>query len=237
MAQNGAQETLEGVFSAAWRPAGAMYLLFCVAGLAAGLWPDAIFVRRASPPAPLPALQTLVVAQIAYGLVVWPLFALRRAGVGRMSRYWRGAVVENLAYLLVAAPFYAAAAYFADAVAMDVLRAAIYVACVWTLSVAAGAHVARGGRGRSIAAVALAVAAFGLPAAHYIALEFFTPVSARIMGWLSPATFAWAVSASRGASWYPRPLWAALIWPAAAAIAGCLHAALHALRDNRPPKA
>jgi len=202
--------------AAAWRPAGAVYLAFCLAGLAAGLWPEAVFLSRdPAAGAPLPTLKTLAASQIAFGLLVWPLVVLARAQRGPRRRYWGGAVAEMIIYLVLAGPFYVAAAYLADAVATDVVRSAIYVACVWTLAVAAGAQLGSGKPGRVV--VVLVLAALGLPAAHYVALEFITPESARLLGRLSPATFAWSASASRGPSWYPQPLWAAIVWPAAAA--------------------
>ncbi len=211
-----------GLLGAAWRPAGVLYLAFCLAGLAVGLWPEAVFVSRGIQAAPLPVLRILAVAQIAFALLVWPLVVLRRAQQGATMRYWAGAIVETGVFLLVAVPFYIAAAYFADAVAADVVRTAVYVACVWIFSLAAGAHLA-GGRGGSIVMMLVLVsAALGLPAAHYIALEFGTVSSVALLGRISPATFAWTVSASRGASWRPEPLWAAIIWPAAGAALACL---------------
>ena len=220
MSRTGHRESSGSLFAAAWRPAGVLYLAFCLAGLAAGLWPRAIFVPRGDAGgAPLPALKTLVVAQIAFGLLVWPLGALRRARLGAARRYWSAAIAEAAVYLVLAVPFYIAAAYLADAVAEDVVRAVIYVACVWTLPLAAGAHLAAGRPGRGAVMLVLLLAAMGLPAAHYIALEFLAPPSAEFLSRLSPATFAWAASASRGAAWYPQPLWAILVWPAVAAAA------------------
>jgi hypothetical protein len=205
--------------AAAWRPGALVYLAFCLAGLAAGLWPQAVFIQRHAPDrgAPLPALKTLLVAQLAFALLAWPLLAMRR---GRVR--WAEAVAEAAAYLAVAVPFYAAAAYLADAVAADVLRGAIYVACVWTLPLVAGAYLASGRGGGAAVLLLLLVAAFGLPAAHYLAMEFATPAAGELMARLSPASFAWAAAESRQAGWLPRPIWAALIWPGAAAALGCV---------------
>lgn len=223
MPQTGDRESSVSLFSAVWRPQGALYLVFCLAGLAAGLWPGAIFLpRTAHAGAPLPALQALAVAQIAFGLLVQPLVALRRARGGAVRRYWPGAVASRAAYLFLTLPFYIAAAYLADAVAADAVRAAIYVACVWTLPLVAGSHLAAGRAGRSVVMLVLVVAALGLPAAHYIALEFVTPRCAAFFARLSPFTFAWIVSGPRGGCWYPQPLWALLVWPAVAAAGLCL---------------
>ncbi|MHC4983961.1 MAG: hypothetical protein ACYTF6_12450 [Planctomycetota bacterium] len=218
MSEAGQSQPAESLLAAVYRPAGALYLAFCLAALAAGLWPEAVLVS----PAPLRPLHALAVAQLTFGLLVQPLVVLWRAQRGAVRRYWPAAIAEWCVYLFLAVPFYVAAAYIADAVAVDVVRVAIYVACVWTLPLTAGAHFAARRPGKGLVVLVLTLAALALPAAHYVALEFVTPGCARFFARLSPATFAWTTSAARGACWYPRPLWAAFAWPAVAAVGLCL---------------
>ena len=56
-----------------WRTGGVWYLAVCVLGLAAGLWPDAVYPREGVVAAPLPTLHTLAAAQVAYFLLIRPV--------------------------------------------------------------------------------------------------------------------------------------------------------------------
>ncbi len=201
----------------AWRPAGLAYLLVCLAGLAIGLWPEAIVSSRHLPrTAPLPVLQTLAVCQVAYILLVYPLVLFRRSQRGSIGEwFWRAVVVETCTFMFVAVPFYVAAAYLADAVAVDVVRLVLQLLLLWPLAWVAGLWLLAPA-GRTAATLLLVLIALALPAACYITLEFMPALR---VGWLwdlTPATFAWRSAASRGDSWVPQPLWALLVWPVVA---------------------
>lgn len=211
-----------------WGPAGGVYLLILLAGLAAGLWPDAVRPpKRAPVAAPLPTLQALLVAQAAYFLLVHPLVVARR----RPSPL---AACMGYAFLVaVAAPFYLAAGWLADAVWLDGLRCVVMILLPAPLSLALGAALARD-RSASTALAAMGLIALGIPAAGYIAAEF-TPAreTAAALWDLAPLTFAWRTAASRVDALFPRPAWAALTWPAAGLI-GLLGLTLTARRTVRP---
>ena len=148
-----------GAAAAAWSPAGAAYLALLLAGLAVGLWPEAIYVSKSGlPAAPPPALRVVALVQVAYVLLIYPLVLLARARraaadpdpgaaaiLGRRERadaggrYLLACAVESAVLLLAAVPFYVAAAWFADAVAADVVRTAICVACLFPIAWSAGA--------------------------------------------------------------------------------------------------
>jgi len=205
----------EGWNSAAclWQGAGLWYLGFCLAGVAAGLWPEAILASKSGPrPLPLPTLQTLAVAQAAFFLLVYPLAILRRSENAEKPGAVRSlsslAVFgETVVLLIVSAPFYYVSAYLADAVTADAFRASIGVACLVPLSWSAAAWLCRGGVWRAAAGVLLLVAALGLPAATYIAAETLKPEWADSLWRLSPATWLWQNADSRLVSVLPRPLW------------------------------
>jgi hypothetical protein len=225
------------LLAAAWRPAGAIYLVACLAGLAAGLWPDALYPPRDSfRGAPLPALQTLAVAQAAFILLAYPLVLFRRlraeiageagglSANGRASRanlaapgFWLHAVVESAVLLALTSAFYLPAAWLADGVCDDVLRSALGTACLFPVAWAAGWWM--GTRpGKTAVLLILLLAAFGLPAGWYAACEFFLQAEGRVewIWHLAPGTFAWDNAASRLPGIVPEPLWSLVVWPAAA---------------------
>jgi hypothetical protein len=233
--------TSEGKNSAAflWQGAGLWYLGFCLAGVAAGLWPEAILPSKAGPrPLPLPTLGTLALAQAAFFLLVYPLVIFRRCDGGSRcdggQRYDCAAAIpgrrvrkkigcvpifgETVVLLIVSAPFYYVSAYLADAVPVDAFRAVIGVACLIPLSWSAAAWLCRGGLWRAAAGVLLLVAALGLPAATYIAAETLKPEWADALWRFSPATFLWQNCDSRLAGVLPRPLWTGVIYLALAAV-------------------
>jgi len=216
------------LLAAAWRPAGLLYLALVLAGLAAGLWPESIVpTPRDVRSAVLPTLRTVAVAQVAFVLLIHPLVILTRSQRGTIRRYWPEVLVESAALLVVTAPLYLAAAYLADAVAADVVRAAIYVVCLWTFAWSAGKWLTAGRRARWAVLLILLLAAAGMPAGYYIIREFLAPAVPAEWIWnAGPATFAWQAAASRDPSWFPRPLWAALLWPGLAALGVLLDLAL-----------
>lgn len=207
-----------------WRVGGLWYLVLLLGGLAAGLWPAAIYPQRGDiSAAPLPTLQTLAEAQLAFILIVQPLLVIGRAerspaGVSSALLMW-----ESVVLMGITAPFYVGAAWLADATAADVARTAFYVLCCWPMGWALAYHLRRGGA-RSAAVVLLAAVAIVLPALYYLAREFILPGGpAEKLLWLwqiAPATFVWDVAASRSASWLPQPLWAGVLWLSAALVIG-----------------
>lgn len=207
-----------GLLAAAWRPAGLLYLAAVLAGLAAGLFPEAIAPSKdAYRPAPLPVLQTVAVAQVAFILLVHPLIILARSHRGCGRRYFPGVLIESGVWLLLAAPFYAAGAYLADAVAADCVRTVIAVVCIWPLAWVAGDCLRSARAWRSPTVLILLLAAVGLPAAYYVAREFVPSADADWLWHLAPATFVWEAAGSHGESLLPGPAWALLVWPAVAA--------------------
>jgi len=211
-----------GVLGAAWRPAGVIYLACLLAGLAAGLWPDAIYPARAElRPAPLPTLKALAVAQVAFILLGYPLVLFGRRRREWPARFWAAVLVESAGLLVAAVPFYLVAAYLADATAIDTVRTAIYAAALMPLAWSAGAWMARSPRWRPWVAVDMITITLALPAAYYIAREFLTPDPMDWLWHLAPATFAWQTASSRAPSLLARPLWALTIWPLAAAAGVC----------------
>jgi len=209
-----------GIFHAAWRPAGIIYLIVVLAALGAGLWSEAVWPSfLPARPAPLPALQTLAVGQVAFILLIYPLVILHRAGRGETGRYWAEVIIESCVYMLVTVPFYLAAAYLADAVAADVIRAAAYAAGIWSLAWSAGWWLVRRPKSRPVVMLVLLLAALALPAGYYIAREFLTAGPAHWLRRLAPATFAWEAAASRPSVSPAGPLWPWLIWPGVALVA------------------
>ena len=198
---------------AAWSLACLLYPAVLVVGLAVGLWPRAIYpCEYLAGAAALPALRAVAVAQVVFVLLVWPLMLMRAA-----SRPGH-AVVTGAVYLLVSVPFYIAAAWLGDAGPVDVIRTAVYVACLAPLGWAAGAYMARGGTGGSWVLLLMLVALAGLPAAHYIVREFLP--GAGDAGWLwrlGPATGVWDVAAGGDESLVPRCVWPLGVYFAAAA--------------------
>ncbi len=211
-----------------WGPAGGLYLLILLAGLAAGLWPDAIRPpKRAPVAAPLPTLQALLVAQTAYFLLVHPLVVARR----RPSPL---AAVAGCAFLLAAAaPFYLAAGWLADAVWLDGVRCVVLIVLLVPLSLALGAALDRPRVG-PVALVAMLLISLAIPAAGYLAAEFTPARKAASALWnLAPLTFAWRTAGSRIDTLFPRPAWAALTWPTAGVI-GLLGLVLTCRRTRQP---
>lgn len=223
-----------------WRPAGLLYLASLLAGLAAGLWPETIWPALAqADAAPLPTLQTLAVAQLAFVLVVYPMVLLGRFGRLESTddapdprpadrHYWRAVLAESAMFMLLAVPFYVPAAFLADATVADVVRHVICIGSFMPLAWLAGAHFAQGRRGAWVVILALLAAALGMPAACYIALEFLTPGLAHWLGQATPALLVWRAAASRSADLLPQPVWAWLGWLALAALAAATGAVVPA---------
>ena len=216
-----------------WRSLGALYLAFLLAGLAGGLWHEAIYPPRFGlRPVTLPTLQTLALAQSAFAMLAWPLAVLWRAQrQHHASRpYWGPALTEAAVFFLVAAPFYFVAAFFADAVFTDVLRLAIYQLCLWSFVLASGALVQNRPASRPLVLFLLVFLALGTPMLCYVAIEFIAPADPGLtdfmsppprLAWLwhlSPALNSWRQAASRGGTSLPSPLWPCLVQLAGAGV-------------------
>ena len=208
-----------------WRPAALGWLALLTAGLAAGLWPDAIYPPRADlRPAPLPVLPAVAAAQAVFIFLVYPLVLMHRSRRGGRPMRPGGVVGESVLLMLAAAPFHAAGAWLGDASAADVARGVLAVAATWPVAWAAGALLPARRKAGSAVVLFLAAAALGLPAMYYIALEFFAAGPRAAWLWhLGPVTFAWENAAARATEFLPRPLWAWLTWPAAALAGLLLH--------------
>ena len=224
-----------GLAAAIWQPAGVIYLAVLLVAMAAGLWHEAIYPpREALQPAPLPTLQTLAVGQVAFFLLIYPLILLRRISRQPIRHKWARRVIETAGLFAVTVPFYLAAAYLADAVASDVVRVAIYMACLVPLSCVAGSLLARA-RVAPVVLLGMLIVAMGLPAACYLAREFFA-ARPGFWGWqLCPASFAWELARARGGQCLPSPAWAVLVWPGVAAGAALLGALLGHNRQDESP--
>ena len=189
-------------------------------GLAAGLWPQAIYSSTTYRlrGAPLPVLQTLAAAQALFILLVHPQILSARLRRRPAQPYWLAGMIDSAVMLVVAVPFYVAGACLSDAVPRDAFRLAIDLACLWPLAWAAGAALA-GGRAVSVTLISLLIASVGLPVAWYIAADFVQASRAAQWLWsLAPPTFAWDVASPRLAAWLSRPIWPALVWLIAAAM-------------------
>lgn len=199
------------------------YLATLLLALAAGLWPQAIYPPRQGPTAaPLPVLQTLAAGGTVFTLLVYPLVLLYRASGPHRRRgggYWGRTVAESAFLIFASVPLYILAAFFSDATAPDAVRGGLCAASCFPLAWVAGAHFASRRGGQWGVLLALTLVAVALPAAFYVALEFFPPGSAGALGDLSPILLAWRNGASRLGGVFPTPLWGWLIWPALAGVA------------------
>jgi len=200
-----------------WRPAGVLYLSFCAAGFAAGLWPDVVHPSKSPvPPGAPPVLSALAVGQVAFLLLAYPLVLFRRQQRGLVTCLWTESLVECVGFVVAALPLYVAGAYLADAVPRDVVRSVLYLAALFPASWVAGRWMARAAAQPGVM-VLLLVAVVGLPASAYLVAEFVPSVSREAIWRVGPATFAWGSAAARSGGWFPSPLWAWGFWPVAAA--------------------
>ncbi|MDP6545201.1 MAG: hypothetical protein QGH60_14535 [Phycisphaerae bacterium] len=225
-----------GALSAAWRPAGLFYLAAMLIGLAVGLWPWSIggSVDPYSPVS-VPAVQTLVVAQVAFYLVVYPLIVLFRASSGRSWRWWPDAVVETFFWTLLGAAFFVPAVWLSGSVPSDAIRGMVYVCGFWPVAWVCGAWLASRKAGGAAVMFGSIFAAMGLPWLWYVSVEFFSPAGWHGALWrLSPVMQAWDVAAPRGAQGGLSPLWSIVVWPLAAGAMFALWAIVPA--RGKPPQ-
>lgn len=206
------------VWSALWCPWGLAYLAMLLAGLAAGLWPQAIYPPWRIQPVPLPTLQCVIVAQAAFVLMIHPLI-LRPLAAGRDGgRYVLAAAAQSTLLLLLAAPLYVAAAFVADATLLDVLRSALYIATLWPLAWWGGWVLNRSAGPAAAGLLLVMLAGLGLPAAWYIARDLLNSPAAETLWRLCPLLESWGAAASRSGGLIPSPAWPLLAWPLAAAV-------------------
>ena len=209
--------------AAAWRPGGLIYLAVCALALLAGLFPQYIYPPRNIQAAPLPTLSALATAQALFILVGWPVLCLWRTQHGTIRNYAAESVTEAVALLVVTAPLYLAAAWLADATALDATRTVLTLLALWPLAISAGALMRARLALRPAVMLALLVLA-ALPAVWYIWREFLGAMPAGWLWNLAPATFTWQTAAGRTPELIPSPAWPPAVWLAAAAALGTLSA-------------
>jgi hypothetical protein len=196
-----------------WQAAGLLWATINLAAAAVGVFPAAISpaAREAGPV--LPALKALAVGQAGFLLLVYPLVLARRTSQrGRAD--WSLRLGEMALWLIVAAPFAAACAYFSDAGVTDAVRAELMMVAAFPAAWGLAALANKGRKGASACALAAVLLVLGGAAAAYLAAEFWP---GGCPGWLwegCPILLAWTCAAGRHGSWVPLPLWGLLWWPA-----------------------
>ena len=204
------------ILAAAWRAGGLVYLAVCALALLAGMFPQAIYPPRTTQAAPLPALQALALGQTLFILVGWPVLCIWRTQRGTFRRYAAESIVESVAWLIVAAPLYLAAAWLGDAAAIDVARTVLVLLTLWPLAWAAGALM-RAAPSLRPAVMIFMLAMAAMPAVWYIWREFLGAMPAGWIWNLAPATFIWQVAAGPAPGLLPSPAWPPAVWLATAA--------------------
>jgi len=193
-----------------WKPSGAIYLGFCLAGLLAGLWVDTIYINPNELTTPvLPVLHTLAIAQVLFFLLAWPLIILQRHKTKATSI--PEAVIEILGFFIVTVPFYFVAARFSDATLIDSLRAAITVAAFCPLGLAAARLMTYSSVHPWVllGLIVVSIAPIGL---YYIFREFLHEVPAEWIWDVSPVNFTWTNTTQRITTLLPKPLWVWCFW-------------------------
>jgi hypothetical protein len=207
-----------GALGAVWRPAGMIYLVAMLIGLAVGLWPGSV---RGSgdlySSVSVRAVGALVVAQVGFFLLIYPLIVLFRAAPGRSWRWWPDAVVEILFWAFAGSAFFVPAVWLSTSVPFDAIRGAVYVCGLWPMAWVCGLWLASGKPGGSLVMLISVFSAIGLPWLWYVSAEFFPGVGWSDTLWmLCPATHGWDVSAPNGSGGGLEPVWATLVWPVVA---------------------
>ena len=210
-----------GALNALWRPAGLVYLAVMLIGLAVGLWPGSI--RASENPYSLlavPIVQALMVAQVMFCLVVYPVIALFRVGAEGRWRWWPDAVVETIFWMFISVAFLVPAVWLSGSAVSDAVYGMVYICEIWLMAWVCGAWLASGKPGASAVLLFSLFAAVGLPCLWYVSVEFFPSTGWHEAVWkLCPATQAWDVAAPRGAGggFSHSPVWALVVWPAVTA--------------------
>jgi len=191
------------------------YLGALLLAMAAGLWPDTLFIQPSGGAHLIPpTLQCAAVATTIYFLLVWPVLTLRRQQRHGPMRFGK-IVLESLGLIAVGLPVLLAAAFLADASVQDVGRTlgmlAVLLPTAWGVSLVLG----RFPRLRGAIVAAMLGAVLGLPAMTYVTMEFLHSSAegpAGVIWSAGPAMLTWRVSASRIAAWLPGPGWACFAW-------------------------
>jgi len=204
------------ILAAAWRPGGLIYLAVCALALLAGLFPQYVYPPRGIQAAPLPTLSALALGQALFIIAVWPVLCLWRCQQGAIRHYAAESITEALALLVAAAPLYLAAAWLADATALDVARTILTLLALWPLAISAGALMRARPALRPAVMLAMLVLA-ALPAVWYIWREFLGAMPADWLWDLAPAALAWQNAAGPAPALIPTPAWPPAVWLAAAA--------------------
>ncbi len=219
----------------AWNRAGLIWACVNLAALAVGMFPGVLTVPESGEAAaPLPTLRAVAVAQVATLLLVYPFLLARRAlrqassvaaaGSGNTgttgpspSGPWPGRLFEAAAWMFVATPFLAVAAWLANATIADTVRVALLTASLFPVAWMLADFAVAGAAGVSAAGlVALLMVPGGL-AANYLVWEFLPNIPADWLWYACPATMAWSTATVQQAAWLPSPIGAWLLWPAAVA--------------------
>jgi len=191
--------TFTNILTVIWSGTALPWLVLCLLGFAAGLWPEAM-VHPKTPRGlvPLPTLPAVAAAQVGFLLLVYPVVVLRRATKSGSAthpyEFCPGlATVELAALVVMATPFYVAAAWFSDGGGADVFRTALCVAAMIPLSVGLSAWClpARRAASRCVALIAGLVISVALPAGVYLGHEFLRPAWADTLWQTAPVTIAW----------------------------------------------
>lgn len=200
-----------------WRATGAAFLVVSLLGLSAGVFLEFFLPTHLSQTLPsVAALQMLISAQAIFLVMFYPLLAGSRRSRRADAFLLRG-VFEYVILLAASMPLYVLAAYLSDATVTDVIRSLLYLSAVATGALGLGLWV-RAGRVSIITAVTLAGALIAVvgPVLYYLLAELTDASgSAGWLWWASPATCAFESAGSRGANWYPTPIWAWALWPVA----------------------
>ncbi|MCP4378936.1 MAG: hypothetical protein GY794_22510, partial [bacterium] len=163
-----------------------------------------------------PIVQTLVVANVLFYLLIYPLIVLFRASKKTRIRFWPDTLVETLFWMFVSIMFFVPGVWLSGSVPCDALRGMGYVCGLLPMAWICASWL---GSQRTYRAVVLFVSVFSaiaLPWLWYVSAEFFA-----VTGWhetlwnLCPVTHAWSLaSPSAGeAGRLPSPLWALIVWP------------------------
>ena len=211
-----------GAWEAVWRPAGILYLVAMLIALAVGLWPGSI--RPSEDPYSLsgaPIVQVLMVAQVVFYMMVYPVIVLFRAsGKGRW-RWWPDAVVETLFWTFISVAFLVPAVWLSGSTVSDAIGGMAYVCGLWPMAWVCGSWLASRKLGCSAVVFVSIVTVLGLPWLWYVSVEFFSPAGWSEALWkLCPVMEVWDVSAPGGVRGdvSPSPVWAIVVWPATAAV-------------------